>query len=271
MNIIFFNIALFMYFIASVHCAIALLKTSTTITRTLTIMTIIGFLSHTAAIVTRYIEAGHIPITNLHEATSFFSWSIVFVFLIIETRYRIGLLGPFILPVAFIFMFSSSMLPKEIKPLLPALESFWLGIHVVFAFLGDASFAIAFSVGIMYLLQERQLKRKKIGSLFKRMPSLEVLDEINYRVISIGFPLLTIGIITGSIWADTAWGSYWNWDPKEVWSLITWIIYALIIHARLRAGWRGRKAAILSIIGFMSVLFTFLGVNLILKGLHVFD
>jgi cytochrome c-type biogenesis protein CcsB len=132
-------------------------------------------------------------------------------------------------------------------------------------------FAVAFGAGIMYLLMERELKRKKLGAIFKRLPSLNVLDDINYRCLTIGFPLLTLGIITGSIWASLAWGSYWTWDPKEVWSLITWLLYAALLHGRMTVGWRGRKAAILAIVGFCAVLFTFLGVNLLLPGLHTYS
>jgi cytochrome c-type biogenesis protein CcsB len=143
-------------------------------------------------------------------------------------------------------------------------------IHTILAFLGYAAFAVACGIGIMYLLQEHYLKSKHLGGLFHRMPSLQVLDEINYKLITLGFPLLTLAIITGALWAESAWGAYWRWDPKEVWSLLTWFIYALVLHVRLTVGWRGKKAAILSIIGFSAVLFTFFGVNLLLKSLHSF-
>jgi cytochrome c-type biogenesis protein CcsB len=174
------------------------------------------------------------------------------------------------MPVVFILMLSSSMLPRKIEPLSPVLQSYWLGIHTVFAFIGDAAFAMAFGIGLMYLIQEHYVKSKHLGGLFRRLPSLQILDEINYRLITIGFPFLTLAIITGALWAESAWGSYWRWDPKEVWSLITWFIYALVLHVRLTVGWRGKRAAILSIIGFCVVLFTFFGVNLLLKGLHSF-
>src|SRR4030067_653128 len=118
----------------------------------------------------------------------------------------------------------------------------------------------------MYLLQEKQVKRKKMGAMFKRLPSLDVLDDINYRCLTIGFPLLTLGIITGSIWAEYAWGSYWSWDPKETWSLITWLLYAALLHGRLTVGGRGRTAAILATLGFGAGLLTCLGVNLLLPG-----
>jgi cytochrome c-type biogenesis protein CcsB len=174
------------------------------------------------------------------------------------------------MPVVFVLMLSSAMLSREIKPLSPALQSYWLGIHTVLAFLGNAAFAMAFGIGLMYLVQEHYVKSKRLGGLFERLPSLQTLDEINYRLITIGFPLLTLAIITGILWAERAWGRYWNWDPREVWSLITWFIYAIVLHARLIAGWRGKRAALLSIIGFLTILIAFFGIKLLQKGLHVF-
>ncbi len=167
-------------------------------------------------------------------------------------------------------MFLSAVFPREITAISPVLKSYWFGIHVVLAFLADAAFAMACGIGIMYLIQERHVKSKNINSLFLKLPSLQVLDEINYHLITLGFSLLSLGIITGIIWANTAWGSYWRWDPKEVWSLITWVIYALVLQLRLTLGWRGKKAAILSVRGFAIVIFAFFGVTLILKGRHVF-
>lgn len=269
---IFFEIALTLYFASSIVGVVELFKGSKVTTRIMIILAAAGFLLHTMSTVGRFIISGHIPITNLHEAASFFSWCIVLLFFIMEYRYRIGIMGSFIMPVVFILMLSSSILPREIKPQLsPVLQSYWLGIHTILAFLGDAAFAMAAGVGIMYLIQEHFVKSKHLGDLFHRLPSLQILDEINYRLISYGFPLLTLAIITGVLWAQSAWGSYWRWDPKEVWSLITWFIYALVLHVRLSVGWRGKRAAILSIVGFAAVLFTFFGVNLLLKGLHIFN
>ncbi|MBI5187702.1 MAG: c-type cytochrome biogenesis protein CcsB [Nitrospirae bacterium] len=267
---ILFELALTFYFAAAIVSVMELFRGTKTTSRFVLTFAVIGFLIHTANIIARYVIAGHIPITNLHEASSFFSWCIVLLFFFLEYRYRLGLLGSFIMPVVFILMLSSSMLPRKIEPLSPVLQSYWLGIHTVLAFLGDAAFAMAFGIGIMYLLQEHYVKSKRLGGLFQRLPSLQILDEINYKLITLGFPLLTLAIITGALWAESAWGSYWRWDPKETWSLITWFIYALVLHARLTAGWRGKRAAILSIIGFAAVLFTFFGVNLLLKGLHAF-
>jgi ABC-type transport system involved in cytochrome c biogenesis permease subunit len=174
------------------------------------------------------------------------------LFLLVEYKYRLGILGSFLLPVVFLIIFYASFLSKQIVPLPPALESYWLGIHVTLAFLSYGAFVLSFVTGVMYLI----------------LPSIETLDYLSYKSISLGFPLLTLGIITGALWANNAWGSYWSWDPKETWSLITWLIYASYLHARVIAGWRGRKAAYLSIVGFGCVLFTYFGVNLLLGGLH---
>ena len=160
-------------------------------------------------------------------------------------------------------MVTSSIYPSTVPLLPPALKSRWLFIHSTLAFISYAMFAVAFGAAIMYLIQQHFLKKKRLGPLYQKLPSLDVLDEINYRCMTFGFPLLTIAIITGAIWAETAWGTYWSWDPKETWSLITWFIYAALLHGRLTTGWRGRRAAVLSIIGFFVLLFTFLGVNLL--------
>ncbi len=270
MEVTLFELALTCYFAATIVCVMELFKGTKTTSRIMLSLVVAGFAFHTANIIARYVLSGHIPIANLHEASSFFSWCIVLLFFYLEYRYKLGLLGAFIMPVVFILMLSSSMLPRKIEPLSPVLQSYWLGIHTVLAFIGDAAFAMAFGIGLMYLIQEHYVKSKHIGGLFRRLPSLQILDEINYRLITIGFPFLTLAIITGALWAESAWGSYWRWDPKEVWSLITWFIYALVLHVRLTVGWRGKRAAILSIIGFCVVLFTFFGVNLLLKGLHSF-
>ena len=232
---------------------------------------LIGVIIHIAGFALRYASAGYIPVTNLFESLSFFALTIAGIFLLVEIRYNLRTLGSFVAPLAFAFSVFAAFLPGEVAGLAPALNSYWLPVHVLLLFIGDAVFAVAFGAGIMYLLQEKQVKRKKMGAIFRRLPSLDVLDEVNYRCLTVGFPMLTMGIITGSIWAEYAWGSYWSWDPKETWSLITWLLYAALLHGRLTVGWRGRKAAILAIVGFGAILFTFLGVNLLLPGLHSYS
>ena len=149
-------------------------------------------------------------------------------------------------------------------------KSIWLVLHVVVIFLGEAAFALACGTGILYLLQENAIKSKSRGSrfFFKRLPSLELLDSTGYHCIVAGFALLTFGLITGLVYAKTVWGRFWSWDPKEVWSMASWLLYAAVLHGRLASGWRGRRAAWMAIVGFIVLLFTFFGVNLLFEGHH---
>lgn len=268
--VIAFELALTCYFISTILGVLELVKGSKATSGGMTVFAISGFTLHTLSILMRFIQGGHMPVANLHEAASLFAWSVVIVFFIIEIKYRVGLLGAFIMPMAFILMLSSSILPREINPLSPVLQNYWLWIHTLLAFTGDAAFAVACGIGVMYLIQEHFVKAKKLGGLFHRLPSLRVLDEVNYRLITIGFPLLTLAIISGAVWAEGVWGTFWRWDPKEVWSLITWFFYALIIHLRITAGWHGKRSAIMSVAGFVAVLFTFFGVSILLKSIHEF-
>ncbi len=270
MDLFFFKFSTLLYLAGALAYSAYIISLKEFLSKTAMSVVLVGFASHTLALIARYAEAGHTPVTNLYESLSFFSWMIIGVLLIANLKYKIRVLGAFLSPIAAVLMLFAYALPKEIVPLAPVLKSFWHPFHVIFAFMGDAIFAVAFCCGVMYLVQERQLKAKRIGAITKRLPSLKVLDDLNYQSLTYGFPLLTLGIITGAIWAEYAWGRYWNWDPKETWSLITWLLYAALLHQRLTVGWRGRKAAIMAIVGFLAVLFTFLGVNLILPGLHTY-
>jgi cytochrome c-type biogenesis protein CcsB len=227
-----------------------------------------GFGLHVLAIAVRYGAEGYTPITSIHESLSFFALCIAGFFIFLRKAYRIEILGSIFLPVLSVIVIVTLSFPTQIRPLSPMLRSYWLPIHTSFAFLGNAIFFAGFLVSIVYLLIERGIKRKKMREISGRFPSLETLDRINYKCMSYGFPFLTLGIITGSLWAELAWGSYWNWDPKETWSLITWIVYAVLIHNRLAIGWRGRRTAYMMIAGFVSVLITFIGVSFFLGGLH---
>lgn len=270
MGLISFEIALTFYFTAVVIGVVEALKATKAGNKLMLTVSGIGLAVHTLSIAFRYFFAGHIPIASPHEAASFFAWCVVVVYFVLHLRYKLGLLGAFIMPVAFVLMFAASLLSREALPLSLVLQSPWLGVHTFFAFMGNAMFALACVIGIMYLVQEHYLKSHHLGDLFGRLPDIQTLDYVNYRLISFGFPFLTLAIITGSIWANSAWGSYWRWDLRNVLSLVTWLIYAMILYARLVAGWRGRRASVLSIIGFVTVLVAFFGIKLISKGLHVF-
>ena len=227
-----------------------------------------------AGIILRWRESyqigyGHAPLSNLYESLVFAAWAIMLIYLVMEYRTKQRALGVFPALFAFLAMAYASFstgVSSKIQPLLPALKSNWLIAHVVTCFIGYAAFAVSFGISILYIARESKKETAK-GSQ-SLLPDLRQIDEINYQMVLFGFLWLSLGIITGSVWADLAWGAYWSWDPKETWSLITWLIYAALLHARTMKGWRGSRVAWLSIIGFGCVLFTYFGVNFLLGGLH---
>ncbi len=230
-----------------------------------------GIIFHAACFAVQHSTARGTPVTSLHESLSFFAWCLILLFLLLDLRFRLSVMGAFAAPLAFLSMVASALSPNIVVQLSPVLKSWLFPVHIMFAFLGNAAFALAVGAGVMYLIQNRMLKSKHFTGIYQLLPSLDVLDRVNYTCLSIGFPLMTLGIISGAFWANTAWGTYWRWDPKETWALITWFLYAALLHGRLSTGWRGRRAAIFSIIAFIFLLFTFLGVNLLLSGYHTFD
>lgn len=232
-----------------------------------------GFLGNLAGFGLRWAESyqlgfGRAPLSNLYESLVFFALAIAAMYLVVEKRQGHQTMGAFIMPIAFLCMAYASLSPNindRIQPLLPALKSNWLIAHVVTCFIGYAGFAIAFCLSLMVFVRRGEKEGQK--SLWSKIPDLHLLDNLTHKMVMLGFLFLTLGIITGAVWANSAWGRYWGWDPKETWSLITWFIYATFLHARLMRGWQGRRIAVLSIVGFGAVLFTYLGVNL-LPGLH---
>ena len=227
-----------------------------------------GFILHSLIIVIRGLRAGHFPVTSIYETLLFFSWILVGLSVLFSISRKIPIINVGALPVAVILILMAVTQIQDVDALAPALQSYWLTIHVGFAFLSYAAYTLAFIVGVFYIILERQMKKKKFGVLYQLLPSLEILDETNYYAVAIGFILLTIGIITGAVWANETWGRYWGWDPKETWSLITWFLYAILLHVRITSQMRGRKVAYLSILGFGFVIFTYLGVGILWNGLH---
>lgn len=308
-----------------------------------TMVLILALVAHTVALLLRWYASDHAPMANLYESLSLFGWGIVLFFLIAQRFYPVQAAGALVVPTAFLITSVAGVFYTGPEPLVPALQSYWLWIHVTIAMLSYGLFALSFGAGFFYIVQEYLLKKHYQNVLYtflillaalglvlglwagswwaepakvmdpvtqvvgkeyaasdyfkilggggiglvvgiilgfvsgkgasrpgfaKRLPSLDVLDEVSYRGIAFGFPLLTIGIITGAIWADQAWGRWWGWDPKETWSLITWLFYGAYLHTRFTMGWRGRHSAMIAVIGLIVVLFTYLGVNLFLAGLH---
>lgn len=233
----------------------------------------------------------YVPWSNWFESFSLFALLIAVVFLAVQAKTHLPILGAFVLPWSWLALLMAFSYPffsnpgwtfttpgeflrlansaREIPKLQPALQSYWMAIHVPVMFLSYSAFATAFGIGMAYLIQERQIKSKKPTELSYRLPSLEEMDRLIYRIIFTAFPVLTLGIMLGARWAYDAWGRYWGWDAKETWALITWFVYLIYLHMRLVAGWRGRRTAYLSMAGFCVVIFTYVGVNY-LSELHGF-
>ncbi len=263
----------------------------------------------------RWLNFGYFPLSNLYESLLFLAWGITFITLIIENRSKLNLIGSITTPIAlFVTGFASLSLPESMQaptPLVPALKSNWLMMHVTVMMLSYASLIIGSLLGILFLiiikgkgnkiefqtnsyngvitqenivdtafyktetfdeynnlLSDKKLKTNQ--EVDKRLNLLQSIDNLSYRTISFGFPLLTIGIIAGAVWANEAWGSYWSWDPKETWALITWLVFASYLHARLTKSWQGEKPAIIASLGFVVVWICYLGVNFLGKGLHTY-
>jgi ABC-type transport system involved in cytochrome c biogenesis permease subunit len=217
-----------------------------------------GLVFHTAALLLRTFQSGHAPFTNMYESLSFLSWAMVLAYILIDRKFRIPRIGPYLMliVVGLVALASTPLMPKEATPLVPALQSYWLWLHVSVTLLGEAFFAVAFITSILYLTADSEEKKAK-------------MDSVSYRCVAVGFPLFTLGgLVFGMVWAYKAWGTYWSWDPKEVWSLITWLVFALYLHTRIVMGWKGKRSAIIAVVGFLAALFTYFGVNYLLSGLH---
>jgi len=240
-------------------------------------LAIFGATTLTAALGLRWYESyqlgiGHAPLTNMYESLVFFAWCIALFYIFMEFKFKAPVMGAFVMPFAFTAMAYASFakgINQQIKPLIPALQSNWLIAHVMTCFIGYGAFAVAGGLGVMYLLKKSAVNRGlSENSLAGSLPELKVIDDLTHKTIVFGFMWLTAGIITGAVWANEAWGTYWSWDPKETWSIITWFVYAVTLHARFTRGWSGSRIAWLAIIGFVSVFFTYFGVNFLLSGLH---
>jgi len=352
----FFGVSTIAYILAMIMYITYLAFRSKKIGIVATTVTVIGLVSQTLAILMRWKDTYElsglgivksIPLSNLYESLIFFVWCLILGYLIIEFKYKNRSFGAFVTPIAGLALafIDLSGMSTEIKPLLPALKSNWLLVHVTMSFIAYAAFALSFSTGLMYLILKTEKRAQavyifwtvtlgvfltlllamgidfltfkvavrpeefiknymfkasflnkstavtviswmamvviifviwRLGPALKTVIekfniSAEILDEVTYKSIAVGFPVFTLGgLIFGAIWADQAWGSYWSWDPKETWSLITWFVYAFYLHSRMVRGWRGKRTAVVAVIGFVAVILTYLGVNLLLSGLHAY-
>lgn len=260
MAAMFFMVTMALYFAATVSFLAYLLWPSEPLSKVSLGMTAIGFAAHTIALVARMVGAADVAPPGFHEALSFFSWMLILVFLAVEFRHRLHVLGSFIVPLALVSLVSAAALPETAPTLSPVFRTLW--VHVTLSMLGTVGFAIAFVAGVMYLIQDGLLKSKRFNVLYSKLPALDFLDHLNQQSIVMGFPLLTLGIITGALSAEFSRGSYLNWNPEQTWALVTWVFYFAVLLGRLTVGWRAKRAAYLTIIGFAGVILTLIGVVL---------
>lgn len=260
MNALLFA-ALMLYFLATVLQFVATAMKKASLHRTARIVLIMGLLAHTAMTVWRGIAAGRLPLANQFEFASGFAWAVALMGLVLYGRLKQEGVLTAAMPAAFLILSYAAFQPREIRELMPALRSAWFGLHIGSAAFSYAAFAIAGGLGVSYLIRLRKGKEESD-------PAMKQMDYVGYRLICLGFLLLTVVIFSGCIWAEQAWSSWWSWDPKETWALITWIFYAIYLHQRMRLKWQGKRMAVLAIVALVLVLFTFAGVNLLLPGLH---
>ena len=255
-----FMVTMVLYFGAAVSFLAYVLRPSETLSNVSLGMTATGFASHTIALGARMSGATEVSLPGFQEALSFFSWVLILVFLVVEFRHRLHVLGSFILPLALVSLVSAAALPETAPALTPVFRTLW--VHVTLSMLGTVGFAVAFVAGVMYLIQDGLLKSKRFNVLYSKLPALDFLDHLNQQSIVTGFPLLTLGIITGALSAEFSRGSYLNWNPEQTGALVTWVFYFGVLMGRLTVGWRAKRAAYLTIIGFAGVILTLIGVVL---------
>ena len=239
------------------------------------VLTVLGLAAHILGVVSRGLAVHRVPWGDMYEFVTTVTCVAVIFFLFLMFRYRAYRLGLFVIgPVVILLGLAETVIYTPAGQLPPALQSYWLAIHVTSITFATGAFVVAALFTVVYLLADRHAKRAAAGlptradAIFRILPAPKVIDQLAYRTVLFGFPLWTFGIIAGAIWADEAWGRYWGWDPTETWAFITWVVYAGYLHARATAGWRGRKSAYIQLIGFGCLLFNTIVVSILIKGLH---
>ncbi|MDK2743703.1 MAG: cytochrome c biogenesis protein [Nitrospira sp. BO4] len=255
-------ITIVLYIVGTVSFLSYSLRRSEALSKVSLSVTAAGFGFHTIALIIRMVGVSSSSPPSFSDALSFFSWMIILVLLVVEFRHQIHVLGSFMVPFALVSLISAAALPESVPTLQPVLKTLWF--HVTLSMLGTVGFTVAFVAGVMYLIQDRLLKSKRFNVLYSKLPALDFLDHLNQQSIVLGFPLLTLGIVTGAISADFARGSYVSWNPEQTWALVTWLFYFVVLLGRLTIGWRAKRAAYLTVIGFACVILTLVGV--VLKG-----
>jgi cytochrome c-type biogenesis protein CcsB len=268
MEIALFRIVLVLYFAAAASFIACLISMQERLRTVGPVLLAAAACVHGVEIALRSIAVQHLAIASFDEGLSFLAWTLALTYLVLNRRYPLTVLGAVVAPFAFLLTLVAFVVTSGARELPPVLRSAWLPVHVTLAFLGNAVFALAFATSLVYLFEDNRLKAKRPPKLRRLFPSLEKLDELNYRLLAWGFPFLTLGIVTGAIWAHFAWGQFWSWEARETWSLVTWSLYAMLLHARVTGGWRGRRAATLTILSFGVLVVSFVSANLLFPGRH---
>jgi ABC-type transport system involved in cytochrome c biogenesis permease subunit len=265
MGTILFELALTFYFAGFLLSLAEIIRKKQELDKAIFVLSVSGFILHSFYLILRYLKSGQAPIFSMHEANSFFAWSILLISFFIYATYKAKILK-FIVILTFSFMFLSAFFPRHIPSIKPELKSLLIDIHAIMAVFGVALLTVAFIFSTLYLIQERAIKAKKLGGLEKIIPNLEILDKINYRLIFLGFPIFTVAIIVGLIKYLTLLG--FLLDPKEIWSYLTWTVYLSIFYLRVKRNWRKKRAAYLTVFAFLMILFGFFGINLLTESFH---
>ncbi|MFH1078693.1 MAG: cytochrome c biogenesis protein CcsA [Pseudomonadota bacterium] len=270
MELLFFKLALAAYLISTLGYIASLLVRKVPIAKASTWILLTAFALHTAFYLAQLILTQTLSVKNIPETLSFFAWILCGIYLILQLKTKTRLLGAFISPAAFLLMIGASVRIEETVTISETLKGGLVTSHVMLSVAGEALFALASCSGAMYLVQNRLIKRKNIGSFSRLLPSLTELDRINHICLLWGFPLLTLGVVAGSIWARTVWGNHWQGDPKQIWTLAAWLLYAVLLHQRLAIGWKGRRIALFSVLAFLILFAGFFLEKAFFNTLHNF-
>lgn len=270
MDTLFLKGTLFVYLLSTLGYFVSLSIKRVLVAKISTWIFFAAFLLHTFFFAIRFIDTGYTPVISGYGTFSLFAWAIAGVYLAFQPKTKTRVLGAFVAPVTLLLMVIASAGMDEYVSLPDVLKSNLVPVHIVLSVTGEALFVLASCAGVVYLIQENLIKNKKVGKFSKILPSLNELDRINHFCLLWGFPLLTLGVLIGSLWARTVWGSHWHWDPKQIWTLLAWFSYAFLLHQRLAIGWKGHKAAFFSILALAILLISLIVMNTFFVTAHSF-
>ncbi|MBN1614428.1 MAG: cytochrome c biogenesis protein CcsA [Deltaproteobacteria bacterium] len=270
MDLLFFKASLTVYLISTLGYVMSLIAKRVLVARISTGIMAVAFLLHSVYLITRYLHIGFSPVLTRYDTLSFFTWVLAGIYLILQFRTKTRVLGAFVAPVTSLLMIMASAGLEEAVTIPEMLQGGLVTVHAALSVAGEALFVLACCAGAMYLIQDGFIKKRKVNPFSRLLPSLRDLDRINHVCLVVGFPLLTLGVLAGSIWARSVWGSHWQWDPKQVWTLVAWIVYAVLLHQRLAIGWKGHRAALFSILSLVVLFLSLLIVNRCFLTVHSF-